>query len=133
MSGAADQVSVIVSNSVPAGAQWAIGGTWSFGVYVNNSARDGVAADLRATVYRVATDGTLTSLATANLNNTSLNTGFALRTWNGTVPANTLTAGQRFGVRFEVRDQDGRGGSANLRLNNAAAESTVSRTLPAAG
>ncbi|TAK77242.1 MAG: hypothetical protein EPO16_05870, partial [Dehalococcoidia bacterium] len=116
-------VQTFVSDAVPTGATWAIGGAWTFNAYVKASTSTRMY--LRAVILRIGTDGTATTLATTGFTTRmDVTTAYGLISWNYTLAANTLTGGQRFGVRFQVQP-DSNGPTATLGFDASTAASNV--------
>jgi hypothetical protein len=107
-----DAVSIFASNAVPAGQSWDLSGPWTFTVYTRQNAASGAAANVRANLYRIATDGTTTLLTTTGqaATNAIANTTATAQTWSFDVPSGTTIAtGERWGVQFQLNVTAGAG------------------------
>ena len=126
---------VFVSDLVPAGMQWDIGGSWNFEVWMDAST-GGERYEVRARIWRVPVDGSLDPDTATPLHVTGYSAQVDATTtpqlvdWTATVPSTTLLAGQRIGVTFYVfPDADTPEVDGILSFDEATVDSNVIATI----
>ncbi|GEM_PF-2748111 len=121
-------INIFVSDPVPAGVVWDVSGSWTLRPYIRTSVS--TKGWVRARVYRIGTDGTATQLLyTQNTTQYDVTTSYQLMQWSDTMSANTLTAGQRLGVRFYFYEDNGAAPTVYLGFDHSSAPSNVSAQM----
>jgi hypothetical protein len=92
-----------VSDPVPAGVNWDLGGAWGFTAHTRGSAPGGTAF-LRARLYRVDPAGARTLLHTTAdaASNAVFDATYRAQSWTSDVPPTMLASGERWAVDFEL-------------------------------
>ncbi|TAK76784.1 MAG: hypothetical protein EPO16_06690, partial [Dehalococcoidia bacterium] len=121
-------VTTFASDPVPAGATWQLQGTWTFAPYLNASGA-GLRRYWRANLVKIDTNGTTTVIGTtASSLRIAMSTTFTQYTLTLAVGPTTLTAGQRFGVNFQINPDDP-SGTSSLGFDIAAQTSYVTAQI----
>jgi thermitase len=124
--------SIFASDANADGANWDLGGTWTFNVYTRATGSGGLGY-VRAKLYRLASNGTATLLYTTGYAGTNavFDTTYRLQSWSYAVPSNTFIApNEHWGVEFEIDvDVAVAGREGELGFDVAAQQSRVSPAI----
>ena len=128
-------ISIWVSDPVPTGTSWAIGGSWNFSIYARTQSSDRFW--FRARIYRVYSNGTTALIATTGQSarydvGTSYNLNSSPFTWNYTLAANTINTGERLGIEIQSYNDGGNTSSVTLGFDSTGQNSrfTVPDAMP---